>query len=84
MTSTMAELWALKDGLALAQQLNLQNINIELDAVVLVHLLSNPTSVNLMLKPLLNDYKALIRSLPNSSVTHIFMEVNRHNTDITL
>lgn len=66
MTSTMAELWALKDGLSLAQQLNLQNINIELGANVLVHLLSNPTSINLMLEHLLNDCRAMVRSLPTA------------------
>ena len=122
MTNIMAELWALKDGLSQARQLNLQNINIELDVDVLVHLLTrkslvpqkkpqlahvascgwwrgvppqplhqpqlttwvscdffcgffcgtrrtlliNPASVNLMLKPLLNDCRTLIRSFPNT------------------
>lgn len=60
MTSIMAELWTLKDGLSLARQLNLQNINIELDVDVLVHLLTNPVSINLMLEPLLNDCRTLI------------------------
>ena len=77
MSSTMAELWALKDGLSLAKQLNLHNINIELDAEFLMRLLSNPTTINLMLEPLLNDCRTLIRSMPNCSVTHIFREVNR-------
>ena len=77
MTSIMAELWAPEDGLSLARQLNLQNINIELYVDVLVHLLTNLTSDNLMLEPLLNDCKTLIRSFPNYLVTHIFREVNR-------
>ena len=77
MTSIMAELWALEDGLSLARQLNLQNINIELYVDVLVHLLTNLTSDNLMLEPLLNDCKTLIRSFPNYLVNHIFREVNR-------
>lgn len=77
MTSIMAELWALEDGLSLARQLNLQNINIELYVDVLVHLLTNLASDNLMLEPLLNDCKTLIRSFPNYLVTHIFREVNR-------
>ena len=50
-SSSMAELWALKDGLLLAKQLNFQNINIELDAEFIVHLLFDPNSVNLMLEP---------------------------------
>lgn len=77
MTSIMAELWALEDGLSLARQLNLQNINIELYVDVLVHLLTNLAYDNLMLEPLLNDCKTLIRSFPNYLVTHIFREVNR-------
>ena len=77
MTSIMAELWAPEDGLSLARQLNLQNINIELYVDVLVHLLTNLASDNLMLEPLLNDCKTLIRSFPNYLVTHIFREVNR-------
>ena len=76
-SSTMAELWALKDGLALAKQLNLLNVNIELDAEPILHLLSNPTTVNLMLEPLLNNCRTLIRAMPNCSVTHIYREANR-------
>ena len=45
MTNIMAELWALKDGLSQARQLNLQNINIELDVDVLVHLLTRKSLV---------------------------------------
>ena len=48
MSSIMAELWALKDGLLVARQLDILDINIELDADVLVHLLTNPSSLNLM------------------------------------
>ena len=55
----------------------MHNINIELDANVLVHLLSNPASINFMLEPLLNDYRTLIRPLPSCSVIHIFREANR-------
>ena len=73
-SSTMAELWA---RLSLAKQLNLLNVNIELDAEFIVHLLSNPTTVNIMLEPLINDFRTLIRSMPNCSITHIFREANR-------
>ena len=66
-----------KDGLLLAKHLNLGNINIELDAVFIVHLLSNPNIVNLILEPLLNDCRTLINLMPNCTVTHIFREANR-------
>ena len=76
-SSTMAELWALKDGLLLAKQLNFRNINVELDAKFIVHLLSDPNTVNLMLEPLLNDCRTLINLMPNCTMTHIFREANR-------
>ena len=72
----MAELWALKEGLSLARQLNLTNLNIEVDTVVLVHLLTNPGTINLMLELLLNDCRNLIKLFLNCSVTHIYREAN--------
>ena len=42
MSSVLVELCALKDGLLLARQLDIFNVNIELDADLLVHLLNNP------------------------------------------
>ena len=44
MSSVLAELCALEDGLLLARarQLDILNVNIELDADLLVHLLNNP------------------------------------------
>lgn len=42
-----------------------------------MHLLPNPTTVNLMLEALLNDCRILIRVMPNCFVTHIYWEANR-------
>ena len=44
---------------------------------VLVHLLTNPSFINLMLEALLNDCRILIRTFPNCTVTHIFREANK-------
>lgn len=60
MSSTMAELWALKDGLSLAQQLDILNINRDFDVDVLVQLLTSSSSLNLMLEFLLTDCRNLI------------------------
>lgn len=76
-SNVMAKLWALKDGLALAKQLNLLNVNIELDAELIVHLLSSPATVNLMREPLLNECRTLIRVMPNCFMTHIHWKANR-------
>ena len=62
-SGTMAELWALKMAFSLARQLNLENINLELDAGVLVYMLFSLSSVNLMSETLLTDFRNLMRSL---------------------
>ena len=49
---------ALKDGLSLARHLDFNNINAEVD----VDMLSNLSSKNLMLEPLLNDCGNLTRT----------------------
>ena len=72
----MAELWVLKDGLTMAKQMGIQNICIEMDAEFIVQLVSRPSVVNLMLEPLLTECKNLIKTFPNSSVTHVFREAN--------
>ena len=60
----MAELWALRDGLLLARDMGLNNLIIELDALSVVLLMINNTP-NLTLEPLLNDYRNLVREIPN-------------------
>ena len=54
------------------------NVNIELNADLLVHLLNNPSSHNLMLEPLLNDCRNLIKTFPSCTMAHIFREANRY------
>ena len=76
MSSTVAELWALKDGLIVAKQLGIENICIEMDADFIVYLVSNPSVVNLMLEPPLTDCRNLIKTFPNHTVTHVFKEAN--------
>ena len=77
MSSVLAKLWALKDGLLLARQLDILNVNIELDVDLIVHLLNNPSFHNLMFKPLLNDCKNLIKTFPSCTMAHVFRETNR-------
>ena len=60
----MAELWALRDGLLLARDMGLNNLIIELDALSVVLLMINNTP-NLTLEPLSNDYRNLVREIPN-------------------
>lgn len=76
-SSNLAELWALRDGLYLAKQLNLENIRIEMDAEFLVYLLSNLFVDNLSLEPLLSNCKNLMKTFPNYNVAHVYKEANR-------
>ena len=76
-TSVMAELWALRDGLSLAIQLGIRNLEVELDAKVIVEMLNNANSSNKKFSPLLLDYRALIASLSQVQVAHVFREANR-------
>ena len=75
-TSTIAELWALKDGLIVVKQLGIENICIKMDADFIVHLVSSASMFNLMLEPLLTDCKNLIETFSNSLVAYVFRETN--------
>ena len=73
----MAELWALKDGLNLAIQLGIKQLEVELDAKVIVEMLNNVNNANIKLSPLLLDYRSLMVSLTQVWVAHVYREVNR-------
>ena len=76
MPSTVAKLWALKDGLTVAKQLGIENICIEMDAEFIVHLVSSPSVVNLMLETLLTNCRNLIKTFPNHTIAYVFREPN--------
>lgn len=63
-----------KDGLYLARQLNIEYICVEMDVEFLVYLLSNLSTVNLILELLLIDCKNLMKIFTNCSVAHVYME----------
>ena len=76
-TSVMAELWALMDGLFLAIQLGISNLEVELDAKVIVEMVKNADNSNKKFSPLLLDYRSLMASLTQVWVAHVFREANR-------
>ena len=51
----MAELWAIRDGLAQCVERNFQAIKIELDAKTVCDVLSNPTQTNIIISPIVDD-----------------------------
>ena len=76
-SSNLVELWALKDGLNLAKQLNIENICVEMDVEFLIYLLSNLSVDNLILEPLLTYCRNLMKTFPNCTVAYVYREANR-------
>ena len=76
-SSLLAELWALKDGLLLANSLGFSTIFIEVDAEMVVLLLKNHTTINLVIEPLLSDCRNLLLMFTNPVVKHVFREANQ-------
>ena len=74
--SFMAECWALRDGLMLCLQLNLQNIVIKLDASALVDALNSPTYANVVVSPLFDNCSQLVARFSRCCIRHICREAN--------
>ena len=60
----------------MAKQLGIDNLYVDLDAAFLVHLITNPSVVNLNLEPLLSDCRNLTKTFLNCLVTHVYRESN--------
>ena len=75
-TSVLAVWWALWDGLILAIQLGINQLEVELDAKVIVELLNGAECPNRSYSPLLNDCRSLIARLVQVRVRHCFREAN--------
>ena len=76
-TSITAEFWALRDGLLLADQIGVQNLEIELDAKVVVELVQSNSTSNAFYSPLLADCRSLLGRFQHCKVLHVIREVNR-------
>lgn len=74
--SFLAEIWALRDGLILSHELNLNAFEIHLDASAIVELLYNPSNANLCALPLIDDYKLLISQIAQVRISHCYREAN--------
>ena len=76
-TSIIAEFWALRDGLILADQLGITHLAVELDAKVIVQLVLSNNNSNRAYYPLLNDCRFLLSRFHHFKVNHVFKEANR-------
>lgn len=75
-TSMIAQFSALRDGLILASQLGIQNIEIELDAKTIVDLL-HYTLANRSFFPLLNGCRSLLSRFHQVKVEYALWEANK-------
>ena len=76
--SFAAELWGLREGLLLCNNLNINALEVELDAKAIVDALDNPSYVNNVISPLLDDRKLLISHIPQFCIKHCFRQANRY------
>jgi ribonuclease HI len=75
-TSVQAELRALKDGLNLAIDLGILNLEIEMDSLVAVELVNSITTPNAFLSTIVTDCRSLMERFERCSLKHIFREAN--------
>lgn len=79
----MTEVWALRDGLALAKEENVKNLETQIDALVVIpRLISNDHHTeNHQLGNILLDCRSLIEEFEEVSIKHFYRETN-HCADI--
>ena len=63
-SSIIAELWALRDEVKLADHMGIRQLEVELDAKVIVGLLKSNIIPNYAYAPLLSDCRYLLGKLP--------------------
>lgn len=77
MNSFITELWALRDGLFLCLQAQVQALIVEMDAKVLVDALTNQNNSNVIISSLMDDCRQLAAQIPQVRYRHVYREVNR-------
>lgn len=69
--------WALRDGLVLARDENIQRLEIEVDAITVLQLILDTMAENHPLGNLLFDCRSLMQDFEEVSMKHIYCEANR-------
>ncbi|KAH1073682.1 hypothetical protein J1N35_026010 [Gossypium stocksii] len=75
--SLQAKLWGIREGLQLAKSLNILSLTVELDAMMVVHLLKMPLEDIHLLSTLVRDCLLLIVEMGVMQIQHIFRESNK-------
>jgi ribonuclease HI len=77
-SAVWAELWALRIGIEMANQLNIKNVIFEMDSLVVVNMVNLGSSPNAFLQPLLQEVITLLHHPGwSTSVCHVYREANR-------
>ena len=76
LNSFVAELWGLRDGLMVCKNMQLNAVNVQIDAMAVVQLLTRSTNNNLSVLPLIDDCKKLISQIPHVQIMHCYREAN--------
>lgn len=63
-------MWGLREGLLLCCNLNISYLVIELDAKAIVEVLGNPSYVNNVISPILDDCKLLVSRFQQIQIKH--------------
>jgi ribonuclease HI len=75
-TSVQAELRAPKDGLQLAIELGILNLEIEMDSLVAVDFVNSIFTLNVFLSTIVADCRSLTERFDLCSLRHIYREAN--------
>ena len=74
--SLLVKLWAIQDGLMLCFDRSLAMVEVELDAKVVVDMLTNPQYSNIVIASLIKDCRYLISQIPQLRIKHCYRESN--------
>nr|POE83413.1 putative ribonuclease h protein [Quercus suber] len=72
-----AELWASRDGIAMAKSLNIDKLIINVDAFEVINLFSKPSYTNRLTQPIVNDCKNMLQAFQEYRMQHCYRETNR-------
>ena len=75
-TILMAELWALREGLRMARQLNIYYLIVNVDSFDVVKLFSSSSSTNRLTWPLVAECKDILQAFEQVRLSHCYRKAN--------
>ncbi|KAM3711227.1 hypothetical protein ACJW31_01G091900 [Castanea mollissima] len=76
-SSPIAELWLLRDGLFMCNNLNIQSLLVEMDPSMIINMVCNDNARSRSLSPLVDDCRIFLNKIPQHRVQHCYREANR-------